>query len=675
MKKMTKAMLMTALICGTMYCGAEPVHANELDTFTLDEYVVTAARTETKLVDTPANITVITAEQIESRHYTDVAEVMKDVPGANVLDNGTGTSEKAVLLNGDERVLILVDGRRMNIDMGTMSGNAGFDMNQLPDVNLIERIEVMKGAGGALYGSDAVGGVINVITKKGAQSYGKVSVGFGSNGTEDLSAMYYAKAGKTGVSVSAAKYKQDYYKYRDYATDTTKRWPTASDYENEKVSLRIDQELTNDSNFTIGYDYSKFEGMSPYSISVATDTPENGGGSSLFTKETKNLYAKYDWTLNEKDQGYLQFYHNEYEAYSKGLMEEKTNGFDIQQTVSLSDTNKMVVGMSWRKSDVETTPVADGGNKYDESVDNLAIFVNDTWEFAPTWNLNAGVRYDSHSEAGNETTLSAGVNKKFNDDSHAYINWSQVFRAPTTDDLFFGACYDYGAPYYYYGNPDLVAETGDTWTIGYETKLNEKTNVGISYFKSDIDDAIDWDETFNDIIWNDQPPFNYISGQSITEVQNIDKQKKKGLELNLRHELNNNVELTASYTYLKVENNNEGKGFERDWNYMPNTYRLGLHYNENKWDANLWLRAGSGGSTHKRYSYPGSTYFSQSYLDSSYVTVDMAVTYKADKNLKVFAKAYNLFNEAYCEYAGQDNGSYDRPAQSRRFLIGAEYSF
>ena len=88
MKKMTKAMLMTALICGTMYCGAEPVHANELDTFALDEYVVTAARTETKLVDTPANITIVGADEIESRHYTNVAEVLKDVPGANVLDNG-----------------------------------------------------------------------------------------------------------------------------------------------------------------------------------------------------------------------------------------------------------------------------------------------------------------------------------------------------------------------------------------------------------------------------------------------------------------------------------------------------------------------------------------------------------------------------------------------------------
>ncbi|MBR4958800.1 MAG: TonB-dependent receptor plug domain-containing protein [Phascolarctobacterium sp.] len=167
MKKMSKGMLMTALICGTVYMGATPVYANDVQEFTLDEYVVTAARTETKLVDTPANISVVDSKTIEERHYQDVSEVLKDVPGATVLDTGIGTIEKVITLNGDERVLDLVAGRRVGTDMGlTNSQRACMDMNQMPDVNLIERIEVLKGAGGALYGSDAVGGVINIITKK-----------------------------------------------------------------------------------------------------------------------------------------------------------------------------------------------------------------------------------------------------------------------------------------------------------------------------------------------------------------------------------------------------------------------------------------------------------------------------------------------------------------------------
>ena len=647
MKKMTKAMLMTALICGTMYCGAEPVHANELDTFTLDEYVVTAARTETKLVDTPANITIVGADEIESRHYTSVVEVMKDVPGVNVLDNGTGTSTQNVYLNGDERVLVMVDGRRVNFDAGTGSGASGFDLNQLPNPELIERIEILKGAGGALYGSDAVGGVINVITKKGTQSYGKVSVGFGSNGAEDLSAMYYAKAGKTGVSVSASKYKQDYYKYRDYATDTTKRWPIASDFEEEKVSLRIDQELKEGSNLTVGYDYSKYEGMSPYSISNALDPYY---GPAYAERETKNLYAKYDWTLNEKDQGYLQVYHNELDYLNGTPIKERTDGIDLQQAFTLNDTNKIVAGTSWREADVESE-----GGTYDDGIDNVSFFINDTWEFVPTWTLNVGARYDDHSHAGDDTTFSTGLNKKINDDSHIYVNWSEVFRAPNTDDLFA----DYGLSK---GNVNLKPETGETWTVGYTTRLNDKTDFGINYFESDLEDAIDWVENPDDGI--------YYS-------TNINKQEKKGLELTLNHKLNDNVDLNASYTYISVKND-DGNGYVKDWNYMPNLYRMGVHYQDGKWDTNLWLRAGRGGATHKYNHYDewwGSGY-SQSYLDSSYVTVDMAVTYKADKNLKVFAKAYNLLNEAYCESAGHYNGNtYNKPAQSRRFLIGAEYSF
>ena len=99
MKKMSKGMLMTALICGAVYLGGSPVYASELQEFSLDEYVVTAARTETKLVDTPANISVVDAQTIEERHYQDVSEVLKDVPGANVMDSGVGAYEKAITFN------------------------------------------------------------------------------------------------------------------------------------------------------------------------------------------------------------------------------------------------------------------------------------------------------------------------------------------------------------------------------------------------------------------------------------------------------------------------------------------------------------------------------------------------------------------------------------------------
>lgn len=667
MKKMTKGMLMAALICGS-FSVLNVASAEEMQTFEMDEFVVTAARTETRLVDTPANISVVGAQQIEEKKYQDMGEVLKDVDGVTVLDTGLGTKEKMIKLNGDDRVLILVDGRRVNTDMGSNAGGRGsVDMNQLPDTSMIERVEVLKGAGGALYGSEAVGGVINIITKKADYTNGKVSLGFGSFGAEDKKIMYSAKEGKTGVTVSASEYKQDYYKYRDHKTDTTKRWEDPTDFENKKFSLNLTQEITDTTNLTVGYDYSKYEGMSPTRAFVGNSKANYGVYKQ--DKESQNLHVKYDWLINGGDQGYIQFYHNELEYNnvstinydwngdekpSTGHMKEKVNGLDIQQAFTTSDTNKLVVGASWRESDV----TSNGDNSYDEGIDNTALFVSDTWEFAPTWTLNAGIRYDEHSHAGEETTMSAGLNKKLDDNSHIYFNWSEVFRAPTTDDLFYNGSMAGG--YFSKGNPNLKPETGETWTIGYSTTISERTNVGINYFESNLEDAINWKDIY-DAAWN------YLG----SEVENVDEQKKRGLEASLSHKLNDNVSVNASYTYLKVENKTAYSNglFERDRNYYPNVYRLGVNYKDGKWDSNVWLRSGSGCDTTDKGNG------NARYLDNSFVTVDMTVTYKASDDFSIYAKAYNLFNEAYTDYVNATNGSYNSPAQSRRFIIGAEYTF
>ena len=680
MKKMSKGMLMAALICGS-FSVLGVASAEQMQTFEMDEFVVTAARTETRLVDTPANISVVGAQQIEEKKYQDMGEVLKDVDGVTVLDTGLGTKEKMIKLNGDDRVLILVDGRRVGTDMGSNAGGRGsVDMNQLPDTSMIERVEVLKGAGGALYGSEAVGGVINIITKKADYTNGKVSLGFGSFGAEDKKIMYSAKEGKTGVTVSASQFKQDYYKYRDAKTDTTKRWEGPSDFENKKFSINLSQEITDTTNLSVGFDYSKYEGMSPTRAFIGDD--KDGFGVYDQDKETKNLYAKYDWVINNGDQGYIQYYHNELEynnvsvynyvgRYTKnpstgyydrvfeldgspavdlsnsfGFMKEKVNGLDVQQAFTTSDTNKLVVGASWRESDVTSK----GDNNYSKGIDNIAVFVSDTWEFAPTWTLNAGIRYDDHSHAGEDTTMSAGLNKKLDDDSHIYFNWSEVFRAPTTDDLFYnGYMAGMGQAI---GNPNLKAETGETWTLGYATNFNEKTNFGINYFESNLEDAINWD-------WN-QYPF---------KVENLDKQKKRGMEVSFGHKLSENVSLNATYTYLKVEDYKEGS-YVRDRNYYPNVYRVGVNYKDGKWDSNVWLRSGSGCETNIPHSMMG-----YRYLDNNFMTVDLAVTYKASADFSLYLKAYNLFNEAYSDYIGSINGSYTSPAQSRRFIIGAEYTF
>lgn len=638
-QKLRNAVMVSLLAGTTVVWGGTAFAAEDLQEFALDDMVVTATRTESKIVDVPVNTTVISAEKIADRHYLDVADVLKDVPGANVLDTGVGAGEKKVVLNGDDRVLVLVDGKRVNFDMGVASGRSSYDLKMLPDVSLIERVEVIKGHGGALYGSDAVGGVVNIITKKMDHSYGKVSMGFGSQQARDAKAMYTVKEGKTGVMVAASKYKQGYYKYKDVADKTTKRWNKDSDYENEKVSLKIAQELTDTSNLEFEYNYTKADGNVPY-----------GYATTQSDKKTNNFGLKYDWLLKDKDAGYVQLYYNKYKFLSSSTLEEKDKGFEVQQAITASENNKLVVGASYRNAEASN----DGRNyaaKYNEKINNKAIFVSDQWEFTPSWTLDTGVRYDKHSTAGSKTTWSAGLNKKFDENSHAYFNWGQVFKAPTLDDLYYNAS---GM----YGNPNLKAEKGDTWTIGYGTKIADKTSLNVNYFQSKLEDAIKWVDI----------------GNYESEVRNIAHQKKNGIEISVNHELNDNWDLEASYTHVRVRNdNNDGNGYVRDTSYLPNMYRFGVRYHDDLWNADLFLRGGSGADTGVFKNSYG--YDAQNYLDSSFITLDASVSYKATKDLSFYAKGYNLFNKAYAESAGVSSATYKYPAQGRRFIIGAEYTF
>lgn len=638
-QKLRNAVMVSLLAGTTVVWGGTAFAAEDLQEFALDDMVVTATRTESKMVDVPVNTTVISAEKIADRHYLDVADALKDVPGANVLDTGVGAGEKKVVLNGDDRVLVLVDGKRVNFDMGAASGRSSYDLKMLPDVSLIERVEVIKGHGGALYGSDAVGGVVNIITKKMDHSYGKVSMGFGSQQARDAKAMYTIKEGKTGVMVAASKYKQGYYKYKDVADKTTKRWNKDSDYENEKVSLKIAQELTDTSNLEFEYNYTKADGNVPY-----------GYGTTQSDKKTNNFGLKCDWLLKDKDAGYVQLYYNKYKFLSSSTLEEKDKGFEVQQAITASDNNKLVVGASCRNAEASN----DGRNyaaKYNEKINNKAIFISDQWEFIPSWTLDTGVRYDKHSTAGSKTTWSAGLNKKFDENSHAYFNWGQVFKAPTLDDLYYNAS---GM----YGNPNLKAEKGDTWTIGYGTKIADKTSLNVNYFQSKLEDAIKWVDI----------------GNYESEVRNIAHQKKNGIEISVNHELNDNWDLEASYTHVRVRNdNNDGNGYVRDTSYLPNMYRFGVRYHDDLWNADLFLRGGSGADTGVFKNSYG--YDAQNYLDSSFITLDASVSYKATKDLSFYAKGYNLFNKAYAESAGVSSATYKYPAQGRRFIIGAEYTF
>ena len=215
MKSLRNAVMLSMLATSVVWGGTAFANAADVQEFDLDTMVVTASRVETARVDTPAAISVITEEEMADQNYANISDALRNVPGVNVLGSGAkGSSmgQDKILINGDERVLVLVDGRRTNLGS---SGNSSADW--LPPVNAIERVEVLKGGGSALYGTDAVGGVINVILKKGSDAGNHVTVKAvgGSWNTEQYGLTATGSNDKgLGVVVSANKEHRGNYHYK-----------------------------------------------------------------------------------------------------------------------------------------------------------------------------------------------------------------------------------------------------------------------------------------------------------------------------------------------------------------------------------------------------------------------------------------------------------------------------
>ncbi|WP_337475834.1 TonB-dependent receptor [Acidaminococcus timonensis] len=626
-QKLTAAVL-TAVLAGStsVVWAAEQEQAEK----PAQEIVITANRLKNQKVDTPADVTVITSQQISDRGYRTVTDALEDVPGARVMQNGVGAYESHVLLNGDERVLVLVDGRRFNNSMGSMAKST-FDAHTLPPVDMIEKIEVVKGGASTLYGADAVGGVINIITKTPEETTGKIRVGYGSWGNQDLGVSVGGKVDKTGLQVAASRNKASYFKYKDKNGDT-KKWLGQSNYTQDNLSLKLTQDFTPSDGLTLNYDYSNMDGWNPYSV--------NSYYSSHLTKKTNNVGLRYDWNRDAKNSGYLQTYRNYTSYFNLGGMDETDWGIEGQQNFVLSDTNTLVGGLEYRDAKAHNETSYKGKKGYN----NKAIFLQDQWQFAPSWQLNTGVRYDKHSRSGNRTTGSAAINKKFSKDSNAYFSWNQVFRTPTIDDLYYYV--DYGMWGKYVGNENLKAETGNVYSLGYNFKLDPKTDVSINGFYSNLHNAINWKVMPN---WD-------------SYAENIDRQKKRGLSLSFVHHLNKLWDVDAAYTYVKVENNRNDAGYVRDDNYAPNYYQAGVRYHDTKWNLDLRARAANGLSK-------------ASYGEQRYLTMDFIARYKFDQNWTGFANFYNLNNAAYAEQGGVVNGQDSYPMSGRRIIVGAEYTF
>lgn len=630
--------VMVSLLAGTTLVWGGTAFAQEnLQEFALEDMVVTASRVPTQKVDTPADISVITKEEIADQNYASASDALRAIPGVNVLGSGAkGSSmgQDKILLNGDERVLVLVDGRRMNLGS---SGNSSADW--LPPVNAIERIEVLRGGGSALYGTDAVGGVINVIMKKGSDIGNHVTVK-AAGGSFNAEQYAISASGSTdsglGLIVSATKERRGEYKFKN--ANGKSQLLKNSGYDDTGVIVKLDQKVGEDNRIGVNFEHINAEGGSPFGYS-------GFGNTDSHKRISNNVALRYDWNESSDERGYVQVYKNYQHAHfrspdagNQSNFTDSTMGIEAQQNFKFSDTDELTVGLEYYKTTVDNAALYAGKR----DINNKATFVENRWEFAPSWQLNAGLRYDHHSKYGSEFTPKVALNKKFDENSNAYLSWGRVFNAPTTDDLYW-----YQPGWGMFGNPDLKAEKGNVWTLGGNTKLGDKTTLSGSIFYSDIDDAIGW---------------LYDSTTYQSKAVNINKEKRRGLEVSLNHDFDDNLSAYASYTYVQVKQD-KGYGFAKDLTTKPNIYRAGLKYKNADWLFTLNANAVTGQSE-------------KQFVDSSYFTLDLGAQYKINDNAKLFINGYNLTNARYAEFGGlYKNGEARYPMAGRSFIIGAEYTF
>ena len=627
MKKSIRMAVTAALTLGALSVGGGQTYAADqdlsADEHSLGETIVTATRTPIAVRQAPANVAVITAQEIEQNHYRSVSEALEHINGV-VVDRASG--EEYIRLNGDDRVVVMVDGVRLNNDQGVVNGRAGVDLRMIPSVKNIKRIEVVKGGGSALYGSDAIGGVVNIITKRAAKAQTEVDLRTGSWGTHSYELSHMGTDGTLSWQLTAGIDRSSNMKYK--GTDgETHRMPS-SDYANDSLSLRLDHRMDNRNSLTLSVMHRTIDANSYY----------NFNPSSHHDAIYNMVSASYNFKEGTETAGYLRYFGNFKSVDFAGKYDTRVQGAEYQNGWKLGKDHTVVAGVEWRQS--HSTNAASGYSN--KKITNKAVYVQDTIRFGDKWSLVPGVRLDHHSNFGTHTSPKFAVNYNADKKTRVYASWGRVYKAPTADDLFYYA--DYGPWGGYYGNLDLRPESGHTESIGISHEFDNRTYLSVDFFQSKLNDAIQWYSTD----WS-----NYYA-------TNIAHEKKRGMEILFKKKVDEHWSYDLGYSYTHTETKDDHNVTASNYlNHIsqPNGGRIGVHYNNGRWHANVLGTMASGLSEYY-------------YGRSRYAAFELNAGYDFAEGGTIYARLRNATNQAYSSYS-----SYRNPQPARYAEVGVRYQF
>ncbi|MFT4253679.1 MAG: TonB-dependent receptor [Caulobacter sp.] len=595
---------------------ALPAYAMADTAAAVDEVIVTASRTAEKQSETAVATTVIDAAQLRSAQAVIISDVLARTPGVTVTRNGgVGTSTQLRIRGAEtDQTVVLIDGVKLN-DPSSTGGGYNFANLLAGDV---DRVEILRGPQSTLWGSQAIGGVINMLTKTpggdlatdvtvegGSRdtAYGRVGVGAGGDwGGWRLAGGYYTTGGVSAFDKAYGGKEKD--GYRNYG-----------------LSGRVDLKLTDWATLDLRAYYADskvdVDGFPAPSYSFA-DTNEYAKTKEILTYSGVRL-SNFDGALQSRVAlAYTQTDRDNFDPDSsvpKTFDAKGTNArLEYQGTWTISEAWRAVFGLeserSWFRSaspsEWDPAPTPD---RHAANLDSAYLQLQAKPVAGLT--LTGGVRRDDHSAFGDATTFQGGATYTPNAGATVFrINYGEGFKAPSLYQLY--------SPY---GLTTLKPEEAESWDVGVEhSVLNGRLRGSLTWFTRDVTNQVDFDS------------LTYL-------YANIAKTKTDGVELEASFKATDRLTFSGAYTNMKPENRSAGSTYGK---------RLARRPDETA-AANADYAWTNGLKTGVTVQYVGDSFdnAANTRILKSYTLVDLRASYPVKDGFEVYGRVENLFDENY----------------------------
>ena len=439
--------------------------------------VITSGRLAEPQVQATAATSVFTRQDIERLQVSSVAELLERVPGLSVVRTGGAGSQTGVFLRGTStaQTLVLVDGQRI------AAASSGTSSLEFLAPEQIERIEVVRGARSALYGSDAIGGVIQIFTRQGYGSglkpYARLAAG--SDSTYQRSLGLSGGDERTRFHLGAAL---DETAGIDATRDSFGANGDDDAYRNRSLSLNLSHRFNED--LQVGFSALDQRGQVEYDDVFTGLLPTTDF-------QVSSLSGFIDGQLNERWNSRLEIGHSKDQRdsgddspaapdYSFFTYTTYRDSVSWVNTLTLSDNQQLLVGADWYEDRLHSSTAFAEDSRW-----NRAAFVQHRYT-GDTFSTELGLRHDDNQQFGSENTWNAALTLPLNSANDLILSYSEGFRAPTFNDL-----YD---PWY--GNPDLQAERSKSYELQWRSRYSDTGSLQASLYRTEIEDAIVLDENF-----------------------------------------------------------------------------------------------------------------------------------------------------------------------------------